>query len=125
MKVNKIFWITLGFLSFVIGVIGAILPLLPSFPFLLLAAFCFGKSSQKLHSWFCSTHIYKKNLESYLSGKGMTVIAKIKLIFMVTVVMGVGFVMMFLKQVYIPCLILAVVWFGHVIYFIFGVKTIK
>lgn len=125
MKVNKIFWITLGFLNLAIGGIGAILPLLPSFPFLLLAAFCFGKSSQKLHDWFCNTNIYKKNLDSYLNGRGMTIMAKIRVIIMVTLIMGVGFVMMFLKQVYVPCFILAIVWIGHILYFVFGVKTIK
>jgi hypothetical protein len=32
---------------------------------------------------------------------------------------------MAIKGVWIPCIILVVVWVAHIIYFIFGVKTIK
>ena len=42
----------------------------------------------------------------------------------VTLLMGVGFVLMYRKAIYIPCAILAVVWICHIIYFAFGVKTI-
>ncbi|MDD4973990.1 MAG: YbaN family protein [Bacteriovorax sp.] len=40
-----------GHLCLVLGVIGAVLPVLPTTPFLLLAAFCYSKSSNKLHLW--------------------------------------------------------------------------
>ena len=40
-----------GHLSLLLGIIGAFLPILPTVPFLLLAAFCYSKSSVKLHYW--------------------------------------------------------------------------
>jgi uncharacterized membrane protein YbaN (DUF454 family) len=40
-----------GFLSLAIGVVGIFVPLLPTTPFVLLAAFCFSKSSERLHHW--------------------------------------------------------------------------
>lgn len=125
MKIKKILLIILGCLGLVLGAVGAVLPLLPAFPFLLLAAVCFAKSSEKLHNWFISTKLYKNNLESYVKGKGMTAQTKIRIIITVTLLMSVGFVMMMLKELYIPCAILAVVWVGHILYFVFGVKTIK
>ncbi len=53
----KLLWLTLGLLSFALGLIGVPLPLLPTVPFMLLAAFCFARSSERLHSWLLS-HSY-------------------------------------------------------------------
>jgi uncharacterized membrane protein YbaN (DUF454 family) len=44
-------WLLAGLIFFAIGAIGIILPLLPTTPFLLLAAFCFTRSSPRLHRW--------------------------------------------------------------------------
>lgn len=123
MQIKKILWITLGFIGLGIGAVGAVLPMLPSFPFLLLAAFSFGKSSEKLHNWFIGTKLYKNNLESYVKGKGMTWPTKIKIMITVTLLMAFGFFMMFRKELYIPCAILGGVWVFHIVYFIWGVKN--
>ncbi len=125
MRIKKILWIILGCIGVGLGAVGAVLPMLPAFPFLLLAAFSFAKSSKKLHTWFTSTKLYKKNLESYVKGQGMTWSTKIRVMITVTVLMAFGFTLMFVKKIYIPCLILSGVWMFHIIYFIFGVKTYK
>ena len=125
MKLKKIFWIILGCIGLALGAVGAVMPMLPAFPFLLLASISFAKSSEKLHNWFINTKIYKSNLESFVKGKGMTKATKIRIITMVTALMSIGFTMMFIKQIYVPCGILAGVWIFHIIYFCFGVKTYK
>lgn len=122
MKAKKIFFIILGCIGVVLGAIGAVLPMLPAFPFLLLAAFSFGKSSEKLHTWFIGTKLYKNNLESFVSGQGMTRKTKIKVMITVTLLMAFGFFMMFRKALYIPCAILGGVWLFHILFFCFGVK---
>lgn len=50
----KLLWVTIGLVSVALGLVGIVLPLLPTVPFLLLAAFCFGRSSDHLHDWLVS-----------------------------------------------------------------------
>lgn len=123
MKIKKAALVVLGCIGLGIGAIGAVVPLLPSFPFLMLAAFCFAKSSEKLHNWFIGTKLYKNNLETYVKGEGMTRQTKIKVMITVTVLMSIGFIMM--DQVPVGRMILAGVWVFHILYFLFGVKTLK
>lgn len=123
MNIKKIFWMILGCIGLILGAIGAVLPMLPAFPFLLLAAFSFGKSSEKLHSWFIGTKLYRNNLETYVKGQGMTRKTKIKVMLTVTALMAFGFFMMLRKDLYVPCAILGGVWVFHIVYFLWGVKT--
>ena len=125
MKIKKILGLTLGFIGVGLGAVGAVLPMLPAFPFLLLATISFAKSSERLHTWFINTKLYKKNLESYVAGKGMTWATKIRVMVTVTLLMGFGFGMMLAKSIFIPCNILFCVWVFHIVYFICGVKTYR
>ena len=122
MNIKKIMYIALGCLGVGLGALGAVLPLLPSFPFLLLAAFSFGKSSDRLHAWFIGTRLYKENLESYAQGKGMTRKTKVRIMVTVTLLMSIGFLMM--HQVVLGRIVLGCVWVFHVLYFTFAVKTL-
>lgn len=123
MNLKKTVYIIVGSLALGIGAVGSILPIVPTFPFLLLAAFSFAKSSTKLHSWFMGTKLYKDHLESYVQGNGMTWRTRIRVMLMVTFLMAIGFIMMALRDVVVGCIILGIVWLCHIIYFIWGVKT--
>lgn len=122
MKIKKIGYIALGCIGVGLGAVGAVLPLLPAFPFLLLAAFCFARSSERLDGWFKGTKLYKENLESFVQGKGMTKKTKVRIMVTVTLLMSIGFVMM--HAVPVGRIVLGGVWVFHILYFCFGVKTI-
>lgn len=125
MKLKRLLYLILGCICLGFGCVGIVLPILPTVPFFLVTVLCFAKSSQKLHDWFIGTKMYKNHLESFVKKKGMTVRTKATIMISVTLLMGFGFTVMMLKSIYIPCIILAVVWICHIIYFVFGVKTIK
>jgi len=50
-RLKKALYVFLGGLSLTLGLVGIVLPVLPTTVFLLLAAFFFGKSSERLHHW--------------------------------------------------------------------------
>lgn len=125
MKIKKIFCIIVGCVCVGLGAVGAVIPGLPTFPFLMLAAICFAKSSEKLNSWFKGTKLYKDNLEDYVAGRGMTRNSKIRIMITVTILMSIGFTIMGIKGIVVGCIVLGIVWLFHILYFWFGVKTIS
>lgn len=120
---KKAFYIFLGFIGLGLGFVGAVLPLLPAFPFLVLAAFGFARGSDRLHHWFINTRLYRRNLKSALAGRGMTVGAKIRLMVTVTLALLIGFIAM--RRIPWGRIALGVIWAGHMLLFLFGIKTIK
>lgn len=124
MKLKQVIFLIIGCLSLALGCVGIVLPILPTVPFFLVTVFCFANSSQRLHDWFIGTQMYKKHLDSFVKKKGMTVRTKAGILVPVTLLMAVGFFLMLRKELVVPCVILAVIWVCHVVYFSFGVKTI-
>ena len=55
---TRIFWLTVGLAALALGAIGVFLPLLPTTPLVLLAAFAFMKSSQRLHDWLINHRLF-------------------------------------------------------------------
>jgi uncharacterized membrane protein YbaN (DUF454 family) len=55
-------YLVAGWFSLALGAVGAFLPVLPTTPFVILAAFCFSKSSPRLHAWLLSN----KSLGPYI-----------------------------------------------------------
>lgn len=121
MNVKKIAYMCVGMIGLGLGALGAILPLMPAFPFLLLAAVCFGKSNEKLDAWFKGTKLYKDNLESFVAGQGMTKKAKTRVISLITALMAFGFIMM--GAVPVGRIVLAIVWVFHMWFFIYKIET--
>ena len=63
--------LVLGWLFLGLGALGLFLPVLPTTPFVLLAAACFLRSSERLHSWLLAHPTFGKQITDYLDGKGL------------------------------------------------------
>ncbi len=75
-EVLRLILIGVGWVSIVCALLGLFLPLVPSVPFLLLAVFCFSRSSEKFHHWLVEHRHFGPLLKDYLVHGGMSVRAK-------------------------------------------------
>ena len=125
MSLRKAIYIILGCIGLILGAVGVIVPMLPAFPFLLLAAIGFARGSARLHSWFISTRLYNNNLETYVRGQGMTRRTKHRIIASVTVLILISMSILAICELYWVWSILIAVWAFHILYFVFGVKTLE
>lgn len=120
-KIKKGFYIALGFLSLGLGIIGIILPILPTVPFLLLTSYCFAKGSEKFHTWFIGTKIYKKHLENFVQERAMTLKEKVVLLGIVNTMLAFPFFLVDVLPMRITIIVLVII---KLYYFTFRVKTI-
>ncbi len=80
-RLKKVFLITIGTISLILGVIGIFLPVLPTTPFLLLTAFCYIHSSRRLYNWLINHKVLGKYIYNYITHRGATKKTKVSAIF--------------------------------------------
>ncbi len=83
--VMKWLWIFLGCLFVGLGAIGAVIPGMPTTVFLVLAAACFIRSSQRLYDWLIANKTFGPYLRDYREGKGIPFRAKIVALSMIVI----------------------------------------
>ena len=72
----RLMLIAAGLICVGLGALGILLPGLPTTPFLLLAAYCFARSSERFHSWLLNHRWFGSYVRNFESGRGMTRPAK-------------------------------------------------
>ncbi|OGF44422.1 MAG: hypothetical protein A2452_06070 [Candidatus Firestonebacteria bacterium RIFOXYC2_FULL_39_67] len=87
-KAIKILLITAGTVSVGLGILGIFLPLLPTTPFLLLAAVCYSKGSERLYNWLLKNRYFGSYIKNYREKKGIPLRAKITAIVFLNITMG-------------------------------------
>ena len=120
-NLKKKLYITFGFLAVALAIVGVFIPGLPTVPFLLVALFCFERSSKKYHDMIMNNKYFGPVLQDYYSGKGLTLSVKIKAILFLSC--GMIFSIYKIQNLYAR-IALAIVWLGVVIHIIL-LKTKK
>ena len=120
-NLKKKLYIAFGFLVVALAIIGVFIPSLPTVPFLLVALFCFERSSKKYHDMIMNNKYFGPVLQDYYSGKGLTSSVKIKAISFLSC--GMAFSIYKIQNLHAR-IALAVVWLGVAIHIIL-LKTKK
>lgn len=78
-------WFVLGLIATGLGVAGYILPVMPGTTFILIAAYCFARSSEKYYNKLLSSRWFGQTIKDFYAGKGMSLKAKWTAYIMITV----------------------------------------
>lgn len=101
----KLFWLISGVISLALGLLGVALPLLPTVPFLLLSAFCFSQSSERLHDWLTNHPAFGPVIHNWRDTGAISQRAKawaslsLVLVLVISVVMGLRFDLLALQVI--------------------------
>ena len=104
-KIVRTLWFIAGTICVVLGAIGIVLPILPTTPFLLAAAACYYKSSERMHRWLLNNKWFGEYIRNYQEGKGLTIKTKITAltVLWITIVFSTAFM---LDRILPPMLVL-------------------
>lgn len=72
MAVKRGFFLIIGLCSLILGLVGIALPILPTVPFILLAAFCFARSNERLHQWLVNHPWFSEGIHQWQSKRALS-----------------------------------------------------
>ncbi len=111
----RVVWAILGLICVAIGVVGIILPLVPTVPLMILAAFFFAKSSERLHNWLITHPQFGPSILDWQEhgaihpkGKKIATVS-IAIVFMISVILGLGPMILGIQGVTL-CGVLIFIW---------------
>lgn len=112
---QRIVLLTLGWLAIVLGILGIVLPLLPTTPFMLLAAWCFARSSPRFHHWLLWQSPFGRYIRHWQQHRGMPPGAKSRAMILIVVTFAISLWLVPLWWVrilllIILCLLLLFMW---------------
>jgi uncharacterized membrane protein YbaN (DUF454 family) len=114
--------VSAGVLSVALGVVGIFVPLLPTTPFLLLAAACFLRSSDRFHTWLMTNRWVGDHLRDYMEHRSTTLTTKV--VSLTTLWLFIGLAGIFFTESLVVRSILLVVAVGVTIHLV-SLKTLN
>ena len=103
----RIIFIILGSVFVSIGAIGVLVPGLPTTPFMILAAACYIRSSDKLYNWLINNRVFGKHIKNIREGKGIPI--KIKFFALSMKVIFLTLAIIPVSPIYVPSVLLRVI----------------
>lgn len=109
-----------GTLFVILGIVGIIVPLVPTTPFLLLAAFCYARSSEKLYNKLLNTKWLGEYIKSFQAGKGIPLRAKFVSILMLWLTSGYS-IFYIIPLIWVKVIVLGIV--SYITYYIWSIPS--
>ena len=82
--------IAIGTVCVAIGLVGIFVPVLPTTPFLLLAAACYLRSSQRFYHWLMNHRWFGTYIRNYTEGRGIPLKVKLFTIALLWATIGIS-----------------------------------
>ena len=105
-----------------LGILGIFLPILPTTPFLLLAAACYAKSSERFYNWLINNKWLGNYIKNYREGKGVPL--KVKVLSISFLWFTIGYSVVFVVNTFLIQVILILIAIGVTIH-ILSIRTLK
>ena len=105
-----------------LGILGIFLPLLPTTPFLLLAAACYIRSSERLYDWLMNNKWIGRYIKNYLEGKGVPL--KSKVLSISALWITIGYSVFFVVNIFSVRVILILIAIGVTMHLL-SIRTLK
>ena len=92
-RTARITWLVIGLLALALGALGIVLPLVPTTPFVLVAAFAFAQSSEKLHQWLLEHNVFGPLIDNWQQHGAISRRAKVVSVVSMVAVLGISVAM--------------------------------
>jgi uncharacterized membrane protein YbaN (DUF454 family) len=119
---TRVFLIAAGTLSLAIGIIGAFLPVLPTTPFVLLAAICYVRSSQRLYERLMRSGFAGKHVHNVLAGNGVPL--SVKVVSLLVSAVMIGYVSVFVTESFLLRMLLGLLYLVQFVFMV-NMKTLR
>jgi len=119
-KIARVLLIVSGTFFVALGVLGIFVPVLPTTPFLLVAAFCYARSSERFLHWLLTNRWFGAYIKNYREGHGIPLREKILTI--VALWLSISFSALYVVESWWGKLLLVAVAVGVTVH-LFRIKT--
>lgn len=106
-RLSRAFFIVAGSVFLATGIVGILVPVLPTTPFLILAALCYARGSERCYRWLTTNRVFGRYLNDYLCGHGAPWRVKAAVLIFLWVVITVSAVF-FAEQLWLRVVLFAV-----------------